>query len=125
MSTSEWAVRLGMVHAVAWLFAIAGQVALLVVIATAVRRHRPDAFRPLLAWSIACLAYTVLRSVVSALVNVLAARGGMDAMFLAQLAETCISVVVGGVLVALLALGLVRLAQPPRPVVVDGAPPYR
>ncbi len=124
-SDHDWVNRLGIVHAVGWLLAMAGQVAILVLVLTVVRRNRSDAYRPLLLWSALHLGFTVVNTLSGVLVSLVASRGGVDEMLRAQFFQTCVSIVVGIGLVALLAHALVRLAQPPPSVVAESSPPYR
>jgi len=110
----------------AWLVALAGNVAFLVVTLTVVRRHRPDAAGPFVAWSVASLTYTLLNALLSGLVSIFVARSaGVDATVTVQGVLNVVHAVVGAGLVALLAYAIVRLAQPPAPVAVPTQPPYR
>ena len=118
-------VILSVAAGLSWLLAFAGDVVLLVVIATVVRRHRPDAYKPLLAWAIAVLGLTLFRSVFMAVVRVVASRQGVEAMIVIQSFEIVLGALLGAGLVGLLAYALVRLAQPPRPLDLPNQPPYR
>ena len=118
-------VILSVAAGLSWLLAFAGDVVLLVVIATVVRRHRPDAYKPLLAWAIAVLGLTLFRSVFMAVVRVVASRQGVEAMIVIQSFEIVLGAILGAGLVGLLAYALVRLAQPPRPLDLPNQPPYR
>lgn len=116
---------LSIASGLSWLLAFAGDIVLLVVIATVVRRHRPDAYKPLLAWAIAVLGLTLFRSVFMAVVRVVASRQGVEAMIVIQSFEIVLGALLGAGLVGLLAYALVRLAQPPRPLDLPNQPPYR
>ncbi len=110
----------------AWLVALAGNIAFLVITLTVVRRHRPDAAGPFVAWSVASLAYTVLHALLSAIVPFLVTRSaGVEATVTVQGLLTVLHAVVAAGLVGLLAYAIVRLAQPPKPVPVPNQPPYR
>lgn len=105
---------------------VACQIGLLVVVAGAVRRHRPDAYKGLLVWAIAALALSVVMPALHSLVNVVVGRSsGIDAILLGQAAVASFGAVGHIALVIILARGLVRLAEPPKPVVVDSGAAYR
>ena len=108
-----------------WLLAFAGNAVLLVVVATVVRRHRPDAYKPLLVWAISVLGMTLFRSLFMTIVRVAVSRQGYEALIMIQSIEIVFGAIVGVGLVGLLAYALVRLAQPPRPVDLPNQPPYR
>jgi len=108
-----------------WLLAFAGNVVLLLVVATVVRRHRPDAYKPLLAWTISGLGLTFFRSIFMTVVRIAVSRQGYETMIVIQSIEIVFGSILGVGLVALLAYALVRLAQPPRPVDLPQQPPYR
>ena len=112
---SPWMTVLSVVFMVGWLVAVAGQVALLVVIATTVRRRRPDAAGLLLAWSIGGLALTLLRGTLGPLTTFLAGRFGADAVYIASAVEGFVGTILGAGLTGLLCFALVRLAAPPNP----------
>jgi hypothetical protein len=124
--TSSSRVLQGMVHGLATLIAIGCSAALIAVIASVVRRERPDAFKPLLLWSILSLAAQVFFWLLNAVGPALVSRGeGIEAIttFFTVTAALHIPVSVG--VTALLGVGLVRLAKPAPPVVVPHEPPYR
>lgn len=117
---------LAVASSVSWLLAFVGNIGLIVVIVTAVRRHRPDAYAPLLAWAIGGLALTLFRSVVSAVLRVVVDRSaGVETMIGYQAVEMVLGSLAGIALVALLAYALVRLSEPPRAPHVPAQPPYR
>jgi hypothetical protein len=107
------------------LLAFAGNVVLLVVVATVVRRHRPDAYKPLLAWAISVLGLTFFHRIVMTIVRIAVSREGYEAMIVIQSIEIVFGGLLGVGLTALLAYALVRLAQPPRPLDLPQQPPYR
>lgn len=106
-----------------FLVSLAGEVALLVVVATVVRRHRPDAWGGLLAWAIAALVASVANRIVSTIATAVAAGNGVDAIIAMQTVFIVVGAAINIGLVVLLARGLVKLAQPPKPTIVphDGA----
>ncbi len=106
-----------------FLVSLAGEVALLVVVATVVRRHRPDAWGGLLAWAIAALVASVTSHVGSTIVTGIAAAGSIDTLITVQSVIVLVGAAINIGLVVLLARGLVKLAQPPKPTIVphDGA----
>jgi hypothetical protein len=124
-SSSSWSAVLSLVYGGNQLLWVAAQIALLVVIATVVRRHRPDAYRPLLAWSIVGLVFGVVGWVGGFAVRVVMARDGIDAMLKAQVATGLVGAVEHVILVVLLIRGLVALAQPPKVPITPAQPPYR
>jgi hypothetical protein len=106
---------------------IGGAIAVLWVVGTVVRRHRPDAYRPLLAWAIASLVATLVNFIVYPLLSVVMMRsGGGTASYVAALEVVRLgtSAIHVGVVV-LLVRGLVAIAQPPRQVVAESDAPYR
>jgi hypothetical protein len=100
-------------------------VAFLVVTIVVVRRHRPDAWLPMLGAAITELVGTLIYRVLMSIGPMFMARSsGISHMggFYAGMAllSTCINVVFW----VLLLVGLVRVAKPPQ-VDIAGAPPYR
>jgi hypothetical protein len=124
-SSSSWSAVLSFVYGANQLLWVAAQVTLLVVIATVVRRHRPDAYRPLLAWSIVGLVFGVVGWIAAFAMRVVMARDGIDAVLKTQAATGLLGAVEHVILVVLLIRGLVALAQPPKTPVTPGQPPYR
>ena len=113
-----------MASSVATLTALACDVALVWVVATVVKRHRPDAYRPLLTWALASLATLILSYVaypVSAMLSGSYPEGYVFAIGLIGLARSAVAIV----LLLLLVRGLVAIAQPPKPFVVSSDAPYR
>ncbi len=107
------------------LLGVACDIAIIVAVSTIVRRHRPDAYRGLQLWSILSL----IGMVVLALARIVAPRftvpDGIDAFVRTSVVLTIVGTLVHVALVVLLIRGLTALAQPPKPVVVEGTAPYR
>ncbi len=125
MSSSPNFALLEVAASLGMLVTITGEVLLLVVVATLVRRHRPDAWKGLLAWAIVSLVGTILLSAASMTVSSLAARDEVEAMVLVQAVSSLAASAHHVVVVLLLIRGLVCLAQPPRPVTLPGVGAYR
>jgi hypothetical protein len=104
---------------------VACNVGLIVIIAGAVRRHRPDAYGPLLAWAIASVAFGFVSPLLQFAASAIAASHGMDGFVFGQAIVATIFGIVHIGLVILLARGLVRLAQPPKQPVADSGAAYR
>ena len=117
--------QLGLTMAItlSFVLSLAGEVALLVVVATVVRRHRPDAWRSLLAWAVAALVASVANRIVSTVATTVAGRSGVESIVATQTVFVLVGAAINIGLVVLLARGLIKLAQPPKPTVVprDGA----
>jgi hypothetical protein len=107
------------------LVAIGGEIAIVVVVATVVKRHRPDAYGKLLAWAIASLVVTLALSAAYPLMPLFVRSGETDAYLVALSMIAFARTAANIALVLLLVRGLVALAQPPRPVVVHSDAPYR
>lgn len=108
------------------LLAFACDVAVLVVIATIVRRHRPDAYRGLQTWAIASLGTFAFMTVARIVMPLCAVRdSGIDGFYRWSAILTVLGMGLHVMLVVLLIRGLTALAQPPKPISVEGAPPYR
>lgn len=102
------------------------QIALIVLVATVVRRHRPDAYKTLLGWAVASLTASTLGRIAGAIAPVLFAReGGVEAIYKQQVVFGLVWIPVTIGLFVWLARGLVKLAQPPVTPKVEGSPPYR
>ena len=87
------------------------RVAVVVVIATVVRRHCPVAYRPLLGWSIASLAWTACVQLGYAAMNHLMQLGTGDDFMAAHSALSIVSTAAETALTAWLLMGLVTLAK--------------
>lgn len=84
MSDGFWRSLNSLIYGGSSFVSFACEIAILVVISTIVRRHRPDAYQGLQLWAIGSLVVFVI-----------------------------------------FIRGLAALAQPPKPIVVEGLPPYR
>jgi hypothetical protein len=120
-----WRSLMQLAHGGSTLATLACDIAILVVVSTTVRRHRPDAYRGLQLWAILSLAAMVVLSLAGFVTPILAVRGGMDSFFQSTTILTTFGIVVHVVLVVLFVRGITALAQPPKPVVIEGTPPYR
>lgn len=107
------------------LVAIGGEIAIIVVVATVVKRHRPDAYGKLLAWAIASLVVTLALSAAYPLMPLFVRSGGTDTYLVALSIIAFVRTAANIALVLLLVRGLVALAQPPKPVVLPSDAPYR
>jgi len=127
MSDGIWRALSSWIHGGSSLVAFACDVAVLVAIATIVRRHRPDAYQGLQAWAIASLGTFLFTTVAWIVVPFLsrASDGGMESYFRASGLLTLLGTILHVVLVILLIRGLTALAQPPKPIAIEGTPPYR
>lgn len=118
-SLSKWS------YSLSSLAAIACEVAVLVAITTIVRRHRPDAYRGLQLWAILSLVLLVVLTGARVVMSLATMRDGMESYFRSMVILTIAGVASHVVLVVLFIRGLTALAQPPKPLTVEGAPPYR
>jgi hypothetical protein len=126
MSDGIWRALSTWIHGGSSLIAFACDVAILVAIATIVRRHRPDAYQGLQAWAVGTLAVFVFTTVAWFVVPLLARTdGGMEGYFRITGLLTILGTVLHVALVILFIRGITALAQGPKPIVVEGMPPYR
>lgn len=101
-------------------------VAFLIVTIVVVRRHRPDAWLPMLGAAITELVGTLIYRLIVTIGPMVMVRSGSPAGHMgsfyagAALLSTCINVLFW----VLLLVGLVRVAKPPV-AEIPGAPPYR
>jgi hypothetical protein len=100
-------------------------VAVLVVVATVVRRHRPDAYRGLLAWSIGTTAVYALMTIAHMVTPYLLSSGGIDSFYKSNALLSILGMLLHLGLLVVFIRGLVALAQPPKPYSPSGDPPYR
>lgn len=101
-------------------------IAVLVVIATVVRRHRPDAYSGLQTWAIVSLVGFVFMNIARVVGPMMAShRDGLESFYKMNAALTVVGTLLHLTLVLLLIRGLTALAQPPKPPVIEGQPPYR
>jgi uncharacterized membrane protein YidH (DUF202 family) len=125
MSTSNYTSWMSLIYGLSAVVTLGLQIVLLVVIANVVRRHRPDAYKSLLAWALTSLAVWLFSTLFSTVGSAIAGRSGVDAMFTLQIVNAAIGIPLHVVTMLLLVRGLVRLAQPPKPVTVESNLPYR
>jgi hypothetical protein len=127
MSDGIWRVLSSWIYGGSSFVSFVCDVAILVAIATIVRRHRPDAYQGLQVWAIGSLAVFVVMNVARIAMPVLArtSAGSMESYFRMNALLTIVGTGLHVVLVVLFIRGLTALAQPPKPVAVVGAPPYR
>ncbi len=126
MSDGIWRALTTWIHGGSTLIALACDVAVLVAIATIVRRNRPDAYQRLQVWAIATLAVFVLTTIGWLVVPYVARTdGSMEGYFRATALLSILGTVLHVALVILFIRGITALAQPPKPIVVEGIPPYR
>jgi hypothetical protein len=104
---------------------LACDIAILVAITTIVRRHRPDAYRGLQLWAILSLGVFLFLTAARVVLPLLTARDGIESYFRVSAVLTILGTGLHVMLVFLLIRGLTALAQPPKPIPVEGAPPYR
>ncbi len=123
---TRWVSLMATTSGLSFLVQLGLQVALIVLVATVVRRHRPDAYKTLLGWAIASLVVTTLARVAGSVAPVFLVRdGGVEAFYQEQVVFTLVWIPITIGLFVWLARGLVKLAQPPAPPKVEGSPPYR
>lgn len=92
-STSSWGTLFRLTMGGSWVISMACQIAIIVVVATVVRRHRPDAWKPLLWWSLTAAATSLLMPVVSFVSTQLAMRGGgVESMYKSSVVNQLISI---------------------------------
>jgi hypothetical protein len=127
MSDGLWRTLSTWIHGGSTLIAFACNVAVLVAVATIVRRHRPDAYQGMQAWAIASLGAFLFTTVAWTVLPYFASSGadGMEGYFRMTGLLSILGTVLHVVLIVLLIRGLTALAQPPKPIAVEGAPPYR
>jgi len=124
-STHEWQNLMTLTSSLSALLTLGGEIAIVWVIATVVRRHRPDAYKPLLVWGLAVIGVQVLWRGATSVASFVSARDGIESMFRTNVIVSVLGMPLQIVLFVLLARGLARLAQPPREVRAEGTPPYR
>lgn len=124
MEPTKWESQFHLLMSANWLISMGLQLAIIVAIATLVRRQRPDAWKPLLLWSIATTALWAWRPLARLLFRS-AADSGVNDFYRVEVLTQAVYLPMHVALVALLIYGLVKLAQPPKPVVMPNEPPYR
>ncbi|AKV00773.1 hypothetical protein AKJ09_07436 [Labilithrix luteola] len=116
---------LSLVFGVSWFVSMLLLVANIIVVATVVRRHRPDVFKSLLAWAITGLVVSGTSPLVNFVAVNIAARSGTSSVIATQLATTLVNIPIHVLVSVLLLRGIIKLAQPPKAVVIESNQPYR
>lgn len=122
---SMWRDLLQWVYGASTFVSFACEIAILVVVATIVRRHRPDAYRGLLTWAIGSLGVFVFLALARTIIPFFTRGGDMEGYFRASSLLSMLGIGLHVVLVILFIRGLVAIAQPPKPITIEGTPPYR
>jgi hypothetical protein len=127
MSDGIWRALSSWIYGASSFVAFVCEIAILIAVATIVRRHRPDAYQGLQLWAIGSLVVFVFMNIARIAMPILASRGdgGMESFFRLSSLLSMLGTALHVVLVVLFIRGLTALAQPPKPVTVEGAPPYR
>lgn len=114
------------VHGITTVVYVLADIGAAVLVATVVRRHRPDAYGSLLAWAIGAAVLAILTPFAYTLGFAIIGRtGGVERILHFQALMNVVSTVFHLAIFALLLRGLVKLAQPPKPVTTDPVGPYR
>ena len=102
-------------------------IAIVAVVATVARRHRPDAYGSLLAWAISALVWCIVEQVAYMAIPMVASMLGdsIDMILGVQMALHLFGSFMGVVLAVLFIRGIVKIVQPPRGVPNDPVGPYR
>jgi hypothetical protein len=117
---------LSVIYGATTLLRICFKIAIIVFVQAVVRRHRPDAYKPLLQWAILSVVASVFMWAFNFIGPLLSrADGYPDAMMMERFVNAGIGIFLELGLTFLLARGLVHLALPPKPVVVETDVPYR
>ena len=128
MSDGIWRALSSWIYGGSSFVSLVCDVAILIAIATIVRRHRPDAYRGLLGWAVGSVGVFVFMTIARLVTPILARSStsdGMESYFRTSALLTILGTGLHVVLVVLFIRGLTALAQPPKPLVLEGAPPYR
>ena len=116
-----------MANAYSLIATVGGAIAILWVIATVVRRQRPDAYRPLLWWAIGSLVATLVSFAAYPLISFYSVKSSSLSSMETYLdligAFQAFNATVHVVLVVVLVRGLVAIAQPPKAVRVESDAP--
>jgi len=120
-----WRGLLQWVYGASTLVSFLCEIAILVVVVTIVRRHRPDAYRGLMTWAAGSLAVFVFLAIARTVVPLFSRGSDMDGYFRASSLVSIVGIVLHVVLVVIFIRGLVAIAQPPKPIAIEGTPPYR
>jgi hypothetical protein len=103
------------------------EIAVVAVVSSVVKRHRPDAYGSLFAWALGSLIAGIFFAGFYMLLPTMITQWGMSMSSYATVAGL-VSLAHAGIEVALVLVlikGLVAIAQPPRPPVVPSAGTYR
>lgn len=122
---SMWRDLMQWVYGASTLVSFICEIAILVVVATIVRRHRPDAYRGLMTWAIGSVAVYVFLGIVRMVTPFVSRSDGMESYFRASSLLAMVGILLHVVLVVIFLKGLIAIAQPPKPITVEGTPPYR
>ena len=127
MSDGFWRSLSSLIYGGSSFVLFACEIAILVAITTIVRRHRPDAYQGLLLWAVGSLVVFVVMNVARVAMPFLtrSSSAGIESFFRASAFLTILGTGLHVVLVVIFIRGLAALAQPPKPIVVEGLPPYR
>lgn len=127
MSDTESAQALmTMVHTLTTVVYVLADVGVAVLVATVVRRHRPDAYGSLLVWAICAVVLAIVTPLAYSVGYAVVGRvNGIAAILRFQMLMSVISTVLHLGVLALLLRGLVKLAQPPKPITTEPVGPYR
>jgi hypothetical protein len=125
MSTEAAAALQQLAYGASAVVAFVSQIAVIVVIATVVRRHRQDAYKGLLAWAVASLGLSIASMIAYPAVAMLTGRDSVEAMLRGQAILTLLHIPLSVFVVVLLVRGLVAIAQPPKHAVMSSDAPYR
>ncbi len=124
-SSGAWESMFRITMGGSWVISLACQIAIIAVIATVVRRHRPDAWTSLLAWAIAGTLVWFISPALSFFTVRFGADGGVGGIYKAQVVNQLLGIPMHLAVIVLLIRGLVKLAQPAPKVEVDSQLPYR
>jgi hypothetical protein len=114
-----------LVNLVYWLAGIGCGVIVAVVVAVVVRRHRPDVWGALATWAFAAVGASIVRALLYLVWIPRAVRADERSVMTTLAIANVIDLLMLLALTALLVRGLVKLAQPPKPVLIENQPPYR
>jgi hypothetical protein len=73
----------------------------------------------------ASLVWGVLGPTIDTILPMVASLDGIDSVLRVRAISSGLGIVVRTAIAVLLLRGIVAIAQPPRPIKVEGAPPYR
>lgn len=123
MNEASW--LMAAVFGLGWALHVGAAIAFLLVVVLVVRRHRPDAWRTLLAAAVSQLVQVAVGLAFHVLTPVVSVAGGVDAMITLQIVRSVAGSALSAVGAVLLLVGIVRVARPFVEPVPEGSPPYR